>query len=56
MTRDDLTSELDVVVVETATLSKKDRDRLVDAIADFVVDELGIELEEVNDVDDPDEE
>ncbi len=46
MTRAELETELDTVVVETATLSKKDRDRLVDALATFVVDELGVEVEE----------
>ena len=55
MTRDELTSELDTVVVETCTISKKDRDRLVDAIADFMVEETGFELDEEDD-DDPDEE
>ncbi len=46
MTREELETELDTVVLETASLSKKDRDRLVDALADFVVDELAVEIDE----------
>ena len=46
MTRKELEDGLDVVVIEAVTLSKKDRDRLVDLLADHVVEELGIELDE----------
>lgn len=52
MTREELETELDIVVVETASLSKKDRDRLVDALATFVVEELDVELVELDDIDD----
>ncbi len=46
MTREELETELDTVVVETASLSKKDRDRLVDAITAYVIEELGVEVDE----------
>lgn len=46
MTREELESELDVVVIETASLSKKDRDRLVSALVDFMIDELSVEVDE----------
>ncbi len=45
-TREELESELDVLIVETTTIPKKDRDRLVDILADFIVEDLYVELEE----------
>ena len=45
MTRQELETEIDTLVIETATISKKDRDRLVGALTDFLVDDLGVEVE-----------
>ena len=46
MTRTELEAELDTLIIETATLSKKDRDRLVGALTDFLVDDMGLDIEE----------
>ncbi len=46
MTRKELENNLDVVVIETTSLIRKDRDRLVSALADFLVDDLSVEIDE----------
>ncbi len=55
MTRNELETELETVVGETASLSKKDFDRLVGALMDYVVDELGVEIEDEEEEDEESE-
>jgi len=46
VTRSDLESDLEILVTETVSLPKKDRDRLIDSLADYMVDELYLEVSE----------
>ena len=55
MNRAELAQQLEEVVTETTTLPSKDKDRLLDALTTFVVDELGVELEEDEDGDEEEE-
>lgn len=46
MERHELESQLEEVVIESATISRKDRDRLIENLVDYLVSELAIELDE----------
>jgi ribosome assembly protein YihI (activator of Der GTPase) len=46
MTYNALSQYLEEIVDETATISKKEKDRLLDAICDFMINELGVEVDE----------
>lgn len=52
MTFDELCSALEDVILETITLPKKDAALLVDALAAFIVSDLGIEVDEEEEEDD----
>lgn len=46
MTRPDLDVLLDETIIDVVTLSKKDRDRLIDALVEVLIGDPGLELDD----------
>jgi len=46
MDRHELESQLEEVILESATVSRKDRDRLVENLIDYLSGELGLDLDD----------
>jgi hypothetical protein len=46
MTRVELETQIEEICLESATLSKKERDRLVENLVDHLVDELHFEVDD----------
>jgi len=50
--RSELESQLEEVVVESATMNRKDRDRLIENLVDYMVSELDVILDSEDDEED----